>query len=174
MAPSDGPNWKRLIITFLIVFAVGGLLAYRGGCPGGQQAMRSADARLVDVKIGRWTVKAEVADTPELRQKGLQLRPALEGGYGMLFVFDEPQVPSFWMKDTIVALSIAFIREDGTIVHVARMEPKDLTSISPEEPVKYALEVRQGWFEDRQIGPGTKAEMPSEIPPLPAPATPAK
>jgi len=175
MTTQQKPAWTRSLITFLIVFALAGFLVLQSrGCRQPVTSGRPSEARVVPVRIGRWLVKAEVADTPELRQRGLQARADLEPGYGMLFVFPEPCEPSFWMKDTAVPLSIAFMRDDGTIVRIARMEPNDLQLISPGEPVRYALEVRQGWFEDRRIVPGIRAELPREIPPPPSPASAAK
>jgi len=158
------------VVTFLIIFALGGYLMYRGrGCSPPQRVGRAPDARVVEVKIGAGLVKAEVADTPELRSKGLSGRTELEKGYGMLFVFDEPREPEFWMRGTTVPLSIAFMKEDGTIVRIAQMEPNSLERVGPGQPVKYALEVRQGWFEDYGIEPGARAELPEEIPAPPEP-----
>jgi len=158
------------MVTFLLIFALGGYLMFRGrGCGPPKAGIRPIEARIVTVGIGKWQVKAEVADTPELRQKGLSGRTDLEPGYGMLFVYEEPATRHFWMKDTVLPLSIAFIKEDGTIVQIEKMQPQDLTQVSSEEPVNYALEVRQGWFEERRLGPGIKAQLPEEIPPLPPP-----
>ncbi len=122
---------------------------------------------MVEVKVGDWLVRAEVADTPARRLKGLSGRAELEPGYGMLFVYQEPCEPHFWMKDTNVPLSVAFIKGDGTIVRITRMEPNSLQRLGPGEPVRYALEVRQGWFEDHRIEPGFRAELPDKIPPPP-------
>ena len=167
MFAEKAQGWRRHILTFLMILAVGGLLVVQArSCrPPAAQNLRPKDARLVEVKISRWRVQAEVADTEELRRKGLSGRSALEQGGGMLFVFEQPQVVNFWMKDTSIPLSIAFIKEDGTIVQMEDMQPNDLTVLSSVEPVKYALEVRQGWFQDRRLTAGTKAELPAEIPP---------
>jgi len=157
-------NWKKHIVTFLVIFLVGGLLVMQSkGCPAGKQpagAVRPPDARLVELQIDRWLVRAEVADTAEKRQRGLQGREALEPGYGMLFVLPEEGRPSFWMKDTRIALSIAFIDSEGKIVQIEKGRPGDATRITPQVPCRYVLEVRQGWFEDRGLGPGTVVELP--------------
>jgi len=169
LSAREKPVWTRSLTTFLIIFALGGYLVLRSrGCRPPQQGMRPPDARIVQVKIGADVVKAEVADTPELRLKGLSGRSRLEPGHGMLFVFDEPCKPDFWMRGTAIPLSIAFIKDDGAIVRIARMEPNDLRRVAPDQPVRYALEVRQGWFEDHGISAGAKAELPAEIPPPPA------
>ena len=173
MSP-EKPSWVRHLITFLIIFALGGFMIYRGGCLTGQQQSPGApeDARIVEVKIDRWLVKAEVADTAELRRTGLSGRQNLPPGHGMLFIFPESHVPEFWMKGTSVALSIAFIEADGTVVDIQQMEPHSPLRHSPPEAVKYALEVRQGYFEDRGLEPPFKVEIPEEIPPAPQPAQP--
>ena len=173
MAGERKTGWARHLVTFIIIFSVAGMMLRKPGCTGAQeQQIIPADARMVEVRIGRWRVTAEVADTPELRAKGLMERPQLQPGYGMLFVFEGLDVRGFWMKNTPVPLSIAFIAEDGTIARIARMQPNDITSVSSVEPVKYALEVRQGWFEDHGIEAGAEVQIPP-IPPAPvALATP--
>jgi uncharacterized membrane protein (UPF0127 family) len=79
---------------------------------------------------------------------------------GMLFVCDECAVQKFWMKDTPLPLSIAFIEEDGTILKIADLEPHDLDGESSEHPVRYILEVNQGWFDERGIEPGERLSGP--------------
>jgi len=169
MTNGNKPGWGRHLVTFLIVFALLGMMFWRGGCQAARQKVRPQDARVVELKIGQWRVLAEVADTPELHRRGLQNRPQLERGYGMLFIFEQSHVPHFWMKDTTIPLSIAFIREDGTAVNVQKMEPQSERRISPEQQVKYALEMRQGWFEERALKPPFRVEIPVEIPPPPPP-----
>ena len=170
MSPQDRPGWTRHLITFLLIFGVGGYMMLRGrGCRQNPAGMRPPEARVVSVRIERWEVKAELADTPELRRKGLSGRTVLEPGYGMLFVYEEPAFLTFWMKDTTIPLSIAFIHPDGTIAQIERMQPQDLTRIPSDEAVQYALEVRQGWFEERGIRPGVKAVLPELKAPVPEP-----
>jgi len=161
-----GPS--RHLITFLIVAGLLVLFLYRGGCGQGEQTGIPEDARIVEGKVGRHVVRAEVADTRALRLKGLSGRRQLAPGYGMLFIFEEPDRYDFWMKDTTVPLSIAFVRGDGTIVAIRQMEPESLRRVSPPEPVKYALEVRRGWFRERGIEEGMVLELPDRIPPPPA------
>ena len=143
---------------------------YRGCSAGqGEQLPRPADARFVEVKIDRWRIRAEVADTPELRRKGLQHRQDLPGGCGMLFIFEEETPVTFWMKDTFIPLSIAFMKADGTITQIETMQPESRLLIPSREPARYALEVRQGWFEDHAVKPGMRAEIPEAIPSPPEP-----
>ena len=105
-----------------------------------------------------------VAGTKEQRALGLMHRAELGPNEGMLFVCDECAVQSFWMKDTPVALSIAFLDDDGTILHMADMEPHSLESHSFEQPVRYVLEVAKGWFHERGIAPGDRVIGPTFLP----------
>jgi len=109
---------------------------------------------------GDHAIDARVARTPEQRALGLMHRAEMEPNEGMLFICDERAVQSFWMKDTPLPLSIAFLEEDGTIVHVGDMEPHSLEGHACEHPVRYVLEMPQGWFRERGIGPGVRVEGP--------------
>jgi len=91
-------------------------------------------------------VTVEIARTDEERAKGLMFRKNLPDGEGMLFVFDRDQQLSFWMKNTIIPLSIAYIASDGHIIEIKDMQPNDLNSVKSSRSVRYALEVPQGWF----------------------------
>lgn len=91
-------------------------------------------------------VKAEIASTGEERSKGLMYRKKLPDGEGMLFVFERDEVLSFWMKNTLIPLSIAFIASDGKIIDIKDMYPHDENSVVSSRSVRYALEVPMGWF----------------------------
>ena len=110
------------------------------------------DTVIVQIKGHR--VIAEVARTPEEKARGLMHRRSLPDSMGMLFVFDRPGYYPFWMKDTYIPLSIAFISSDSVIVDIQKMYPMDLRSIWPLKPFQFALEVNQGWFRKRGIEPG--------------------
>jgi uncharacterized membrane protein (UPF0127 family) len=99
-------------------------------------------------------IQAEVAGTDEQRQMGLMLRKEMAQHEGMLFVFDEPAIHCFWMKNTLLPLSIAFLADDGTIVNIADMPPQTTDSHCPVKPVRYALEMNQGWFAKRGLKAG--------------------
>ncbi|MER3404798.1 MAG: hypothetical protein C4289_06230 [Chloroflexota bacterium] len=102
-------------------------------------------------------VYVEIADTPELRALGLMNREALAEDHGMLFVFEQDVQVPFWMKDTLIPLSIAFIAADGTIVDIKDMQPLDLSLVYSQAPYRYALEVNQGFFAAHGIGIGDTA-----------------
>jgi uncharacterized membrane protein (UPF0127 family) len=101
-------------------------------------------------------INAEVAQTPEQRAIGLMHRPSMPPNDGMLFVFERPAQQCFWMKNTQLPLSIAFLDEDGSIVNVEDMKPQTLDSHCSAKPVRFALEMNQGWFAKRALKPGTK------------------
>jgi uncharacterized membrane protein (UPF0127 family) len=75
---------------------------------------------------------------------------------GMLFIFEQPSVQCFWMKNTLLPLSIAFVADDGTVVNVRDMQPQALDSHCSDKPVRYVLEMNQGWFAKRGVKPGSK------------------
>lgn len=116
--------------------------------------------------IGRHKLVAEVAATPAQRETGLMYRFSLKPDHGMLFVFDQPQRQSFWMRNTYVPLSIAFVGADGRIVNVEDMAPHDENTHWSTAPALYAIEMKKGWFAERGIGPGDRVEG------LPAPRRP--
>ena len=105
-------------------------------------------------------VQVEIADTDDERQTGLMGRTALAADAGMLFVFGQEQPLSFWMKNTLIPLSIAYIDDRGTIVDIQDMEPLDETSHPSAAPARYALEVNQGFFEEHGIRVGDWIELP--------------
>ncbi len=120
----------------------------------------------VTLRIGSVTVQAEVADESDERTAGLMGREALGDGQGMLFVFREPQAMSFWMRDTLVPLSIAYINAAGVIREIHDLQPLDETPArSAFRDLLYALEVPQGWFLKNKILPGDR------ITGLPSPET---
>jgi len=95
-----------------------------------------------------------VARTPEERVVGLMARKHLWKEEGMLFIFKEEGYHSFWMKDTLIPLSIAFIDREGRIVKITDMKPLTLTSHPPPKPILYALEMNKGWFSRNGIRVG--------------------
>jgi uncharacterized protein len=99
------------------------------------------------IKVGGSLVIAEIASTETERERGLMFRTSLADGTGMLFVFDKDQQLSFWMKNTKIPLSLAYIASDGTIRQIVDLEPESLAAVQAERSVRYALEVPRGWFD---------------------------
>jgi uncharacterized membrane protein (UPF0127 family) len=108
------------------------------------------------LNAGMHNIRAQLAMTPEQRQVGLMYRREMPANDGMLFVFEEPQPQCFWMKNTLLPLTIAFLADDGTIVNLADMQPMNEASHCSAKPVRYALEMNQGWFAKRGIKAGSK------------------
>ncbi|TCJ13049.1 DUF192 domain-containing protein [Rubrobacter taiwanensis] len=111
---------------------------------------------------GEVAVRVEIASTPAERSRGLMGRTALAEDAGMLFVFEREQTLSFWMKDTLIPLSIAFISAEGEIVDIQDMQPLDETPHRSARPARYALEVNQGFFEERGVKVGDAVKLPEE------------
>lgn len=111
---------------------------------------------IVELPVGEAVFLVEVADEPEERQRGLMYRDDLAEDHGMLFVFPGAETRSFWMKDTRVPLSIAYISSRGEILEIYDMEPLSLDPVRSRYPAQYALEVNQGAFERNGIVPGVQ------------------
>jgi uncharacterized membrane protein (UPF0127 family) len=116
--------------------------------------------RQVEIQAGMHLIRAEVAADGATRSKGLMMRPRLGANEGMLFVFADKAGHCFWMKNTLIPLSIAFLDDDGTIVNIEDMQPHKEDSHCPVRPIRYALEMDQGWFAKRGIKPGAKLSNP--------------
>ena len=110
----------------------------------------------IALQAGMHNIRAAVAQTPEQRQTGLMFRREMAQHEGMLFVFEQASAQCFWMKDTLLPLSIAFLADDGSVVNIADMKPQALDSHCSAQPVRYVLEMNQGWFAKRGIKPGSK------------------
>src|SRR5690606_16225718 len=112
------------------------------------QAMLLPTASL---KVGAVEAQVEVASTPPQRNRGLMFRESLPADHGMLFVFDEDNTQCFWMRNTPLPLSIAFIDSKGRIINIRDMHPHDETNHCPTRPMRYALEMQQGWFQQYDL-----------------------
>jgi uncharacterized membrane protein (UPF0127 family) len=106
--------------------------------------------------VGAHIFKVEVATNPAQRAQGLMGRTLLADDAGMLFVFEAAGRRCFWMKDTPLPLSIAFLADDGSVVNIADMAPQTTDLHCAAAPVRYALEVQQGRFRDKGIQPGMR------------------
>jgi uncharacterized membrane protein (UPF0127 family) len=109
---------------------------------------------------GTVSLEIELARTDTQHARGLMNRKKLEDGKGMLFIFSRDQIMSFWMKNTLIPLSIAYIASDGRILELHDMKPLDLSSVTSSRSARYALEVPQGWFERAGISIGDIVNIP--------------
>ena len=114
----------------------------------------------IRLNAGMHLIQAEVAQTPEERTIGLMFRKTMGANDGMLFAFDEAAPQCFWMKNTLLPLSAAFVSDDGVVVNIEEMKPQTLDSHCSSKPVRFVLEMNQGWFAKRGIKSGTKLEGP--------------
>lgn len=112
--------------------------------------------RTIQLHAGMQNISAEVAATDRERAIGLMHRTQMGTHEGMLFIFERPGVQCFWMKNTLIPLSIAFIDDDGTIVNTDEMKPQTLDSHCSDRPVRYVLEMNTGWFKKRALTTGSK------------------
>jgi uncharacterized membrane protein (UPF0127 family) len=129
------------------------------GCPA-QGNIKFEKRDLVIEGAGRQVPMAvEIARSDAERSRGLMFRKELKDGEGMLFIFERDQVLSFWMKDTLIPLSIAFVSSDGRIIEIRDMEPQNLNAVHSSRSARYALEVPQGWFRRAGLVPGDKLKL---------------
>lgn len=110
----------------------------------------------VQLTSGIHLITAEVAANDAARARGLMFRQGLPPNHGMLFVFENKSVHCMWMRNTLIALSVAFVDDDGTIVNIEDMRPHDESRHCASQPVRYALEMAVGWFAHKGVKPGMK------------------
>lgn len=121
-------------------------------------ACAAENDRGLPLRIGPHAFQVEVAATPQQRQRGLMGRTHLPADGGMLFIFEQPGRHCFWMRDTPLPLSIAFVDSAGRIASLADMQPRSESLHCPDTDVRYALEVRQGEFQRRGISTGMQID----------------
>jgi uncharacterized membrane protein (UPF0127 family) len=114
----------------------------------------------VTLTAGQHKIDAQVASSPQEQQVGLMFRKDMPQHEGMLFVFKDRDQRCFWMMNTLIPLSAAFIADDGRIVNIADMKPQTTDSHCSTEPVRFVLEMNQGWFAKRGLKAGAKLTGP--------------
>ena len=143
-------NWRSVLSHTLAA----GLLAASA------QARAQEDPQLnlprVALSAGMHQIQAQVALTPEQRQIGLMHRREMPQHEGMLFAFEQPSQQCFWMKNTLLPLTAAFVADDGTIINLVDMKPQTTDAHCSARPVRYVLEMNQGWFARKGIKAGFK------------------
>lgn len=131
-------------------------------CCGSSHAQQTPQMDLPRVKltVGMYLVDAQVAATPQQRAAGLMFRRQMPPSEGMLFVFEQAGEQCFWMKNTLLPLTAAFVADDGTIINLADMKPQSTDSHCSEKPVRFVLEMNRGWFAQKGIKAGFKLSGP--------------
>ena len=114
----------------------------------------------IRLNAGHHNIQAELAQTDTQRQIGLMNRPNMPANAGMLFVFEQPATQCFWMKNTLLPLSVAFVADDGTVVNIEEMAAQTLESHCSVKPVRYVLEMNKGWFAKKGVKAGMKLAGP--------------
>ena len=131
---------------------------------GGVQSLAQESAQLnlprLNLTAGIHRIEVQVAQRPDERAVGLMFRRDMPQNEGMLFIFEQAALQCFWMKNTLLPLTTAFVADDGSIVNLANMKPQTLESHCSAKPVRYVLEMNQGWFAKKGIKPGHRLVGP--------------
>ena len=138
--------YLRLLVTAAILAASASAAA--------AQEQPQLNLQRVKLQAGMHQIDAQLALTPDQRQTGLMFRAEMPQHEGMLFVFEQASPQCFWMKNTLLPLTAAFVADDGTIVNLADMKPQTTDSHCSAKPVRFVLEMNQGWFAKKAIKAG--------------------
>ncbi|MEG0150687.1 MAG: DUF192 domain-containing protein [Comamonas sp.] len=145
----------RLPFVVSSALALSALLGF-GSLASAQDGSPQMNLRRTDLTAGMYRIDTQLAVTPQQREIGLMFRKEMPQQEGMLFVFEQPGVQCFWMRNTLLPLTAAFVADDGTIVNLADMKPQSDDSHCSAKPVRFVLEMNQGWFAKRGIKAGAK------------------
>ena len=126
----------------------------------GAQGMPQTQLQRTTLNAGMHLIQVQLAQNFEQRQIGLMWRKEMPQNEGMLFVFEQPAMQCFWMRNTLLPLTAAFVSDDGSIVNLADMKPMNDDSHCSTKPVRFVLEMNQGWFAKRNIQAGFKLTGP--------------
>jgi uncharacterized membrane protein (UPF0127 family) len=118
----------------------------------------------IDVVLGGETFRVEVARTGEQKREGLMLRKSIGPREGMIFVYDTDQHLAFWMKDTILPLTLVFLSKDGEILQVEDLKPFSLKTVISERAARYGLELAEGILEELGVKIGDRVILPKNFP----------
>ena len=144
---------KHIASGLLLLVAALGNLSHAQTAP-------QMDLPRIKLSAGMHLIDTQVAATPEQRSIGLMLRKSMPQTEGMLFIFEQASMQCFWMKNTLLPLTAAFVTDDGTIVNLADMKPQTTDSHCSTQPVRYVLEMNQGWFAKKGIQAGSRLGGP--------------
>ena len=142
---------KHIAIGLLALASALGDISYAQNIP-------QLNLQRIKLSAGMHLIDTQVAASPEQRSTGLMFRKDMPQSEGMIFVFEKATVQCFWMKNTVLPLTAAFVADDGTIVNLADMKPQTTESHCSAQPVRYVLEMNQGWFGKKGIKAGFKLD----------------
>jgi uncharacterized protein len=159
MKPAPRRGNGPLAFPFILIAAA--LLVSLSSCASKKEVADSPNPKLptATIRVGSVAVLAEVARSETERERGLMFRKGLEEGKGMIFVFDRDDQLAFWMKNTLIPLSLAYISSDGAIRQIVDLEPRSLAPVKSERSVRYALEMPRGWFERAGVRVGDTIDL---------------
>lgn len=139
-------------------------LVFAASIPVACDGLLTQQLKVIDIYVDEIHVRAELAQTPETRQRGLMYRSKLGLDEGMLFVFPRPRMQSFWMKNTLIPLDIAYFDSQGFLINIHTMEPDGGKKTYPSsEPALYALEMNKGWFKKHGLRKYARLKLPGDI-----------
>jgi uncharacterized membrane protein (UPF0127 family) len=143
---------KSLSMVLFLIFPLGGFA---------ETAEPKVIFKKEQIKLGGKTITVEVAETDEQRARGLMYRESLPANGGMIFIFNQEQTLTFWMKNTYIDLSIGFFDKNQTLVDMQEMKKTsvvatDIPTYTSKKPALYALEMNKGWFSQNKIKIGTR------------------
>ncbi|HEX5368045.1 MAG TPA: DUF192 domain-containing protein [Dehalococcoidia bacterium] len=151
------------VVSLVVIVIIAGIALALGTC-GSSASIDRTPLTIVAANGTTAHLQVEIAQTPEELETGLSNRDEIPLDTGMLFVIQQ-RGPGFWMKDTHVALSVAFIGECGQIVDIQDMQPLSLDIHSTDQPYSFGLEVDQGWFQRNGIAVGDIVSIPKDLRP---------
>ncbi|MDQ0590913.1 uncharacterized membrane protein (UPF0127 family) [Variovorax paradoxus] len=147
-ALKEAPMFQRFAALLLLAISL------MGSAQAQQQPQ--TDLQRTKLSVGLYRIDAQVAQTPRQREIGLMFRKEMPQAEGMIFVFEQPATQCFWMRNTLLPLTAAFVADDGRIVNLVDMQPMTENSHCSEEPVRFVLEMNLGWFAKKNIKKGAK------------------
>jgi uncharacterized protein len=155
LAHSKAP---RATVRLAAAWVLASLMGVSLGSHAQADAEGEPQTKLQRIKIaaGMHQIDAQLALTPEQRQIGLMWRKTMPMHEGMLFIFEQPSQQCFWMKNTLMPLTAAFVADDGTIVNLQDMKPQTTEPHCSTKPVRYVLEMNKGWFAKKEVKAGSK------------------
>ena len=149
-----------LKLKFLCGCLLISVMAWSAHAQGNFQGSPQTQLPRASLNAGMHLIQVQLAQNNEQRQIGLMWRKEMPQNEGMLFIFDEPAVQCFWMRNTLLPLTAAFVADDGKIVNLVDMKPMSDDSHCSKKPVRFVLEMNQAWFSKRNILAGFKLTGP--------------
>ncbi len=166
MSVGRAPHRAGKVLCFAVLLSACGAAGGQDGAAGSLQDQAGEEAQdyrlegdTFPIRVAGIEIQVEIADDEAERSRGLMFRESLSENEGMLFVYESSRPLGFWMRNTLIPLDIAYIDEQGRIVDIQTMQPKDDTTHWSKADAMYALEMNAGWFEANGITTGALVEF---------------